>query len=179
MSKLHNSFIRFIFLLIVSIAISPPVLSEEGTVKILSPWKAKGKLYKVGPKQFQFVGEFGGIMYVDKGKGVLDTAILVCPAVQDIDYEQKKVRATGKCHIVAPEGNIFAEFSCTGVLGACKGEFKLNGGTDRFKDITGTGEMHARSALRSYVSDNVASGEIIAEAEGIAIWPSLQYKIPN
>ena len=155
------------------------VLSEEGTVKIISPWKAKGKIYKVGPEQFRFIGEFGGIMYVDKGEQTLDAAILVCPAVQDIDYKTKTTKATGKCHIVAPEGNIFANFSCTGVPGACEGEFVLNGGTDRFNKISGSSKMVVRSALRSYVSENAASGEVIAEAEGIALWPSLQYKIPQ
>ena len=169
-----------IFLFVVTfLAMSLPAQSEEGTVKIHSPWKAKGQIYKVGPKQFQFVGEFGGIMYVETGEGTLDTAILVCPAVQDIDYEHTKTRATGKCHIVAPEGNIFAQFNCSGKPGACNGEFKLTGGTDRFKGITGSGEIRVRTALSSYVTDDVASGEIIAEAEGIAIWPSLKYKIPN
>ena len=175
--KKHYSHFLIFFIFI----FAPPsqVLSEEGTVEIISPWKANGKIYKVGPAQFRFVGEFGGIMYIDKGKQTLDAAILVCPTVQDINYETKTTQATGKCHIVAPEGNIFADYSCSGSVGACEGEFKLTGGTDRFKKITGSSKMLVRSAIRSYVSENAASGQAIAEAEGIAIWPSLKYEIPQ
>ena len=170
--------ILFSALLIFS-AILSTSQAEEGTVKIYSPWKAKGQVYKVGLKQFQFVGEFGGIMYVEKGDNTLDTAIFVCPAVQDMDYEKNTTRATGKCHIVTANGNIFASFVCTGVPGACNGDFTLTGGTERFKEITGSGEMRVRSALRSFITDDVASGDVIAEAEGIAIWPALKYRIPN
>ncbi len=152
--------------------------AEEGTVKILAPWKAKGQVYKVGPKQTQFVGEFGGIMYVENGEGKLDTAIFVCPAVQDVDYKNNKSHANGRCHIVATDGNIFAQFDCTGVPGACKGTFKLTGGTDRFEGITGSGEMHVRSALSTFMS-NVTSGDVVQEAEGLATWPALKYKIPE
>ncbi len=157
-----------------------PILmhAEEGTVKILAPWKAKGQVYKVGPKQTQFIGEFSGIMYVETGEGELDTAIFVCPAVQDVDYINKKTQANGRCHIVAADGNIFAQFDCTGVPGACKGIFKLTGGTDRFEGITGSGEMNVRSALSTFMSD-AASGEVVQAAEGLATWPALNYKIPN
>ena len=168
-----------IFVALFFVVILPISHAEEGTVKILSPWKAKGQIYKVGLKQFQFVGEFGGIMYVEKEEGALDTAIFVCPAVQDIDYDKNTTRAAGKCHIVTAEGNIFADFECTGVPGACKGVFKLINGTERFQGITGSGEMKVRSALRSFVTEDNASGDIIAAAEGIAIWPALKYKIPT
>jgi hypothetical protein len=154
------------------------VQAEEGTVKVLAPWKAKGQVYKVGPKQTQFVGEFGGIMYVETGEGTLDTAIFVCPAVQDVDHAKKKTQASGRCHIVAPQGNIYAQFKCSGVPGACNGKFKLTGGTDRFKGISGAGEMRVRSALSSFMSD-VTSGQVVQSAEGLATWPALKYKIPD
>ena len=154
------------------------IQAEEGTVKILAPWKAKGQVYKVGIKQTQFIGEFSGIMYVETGEGELDTAIFVCPAVQDVDYKHEKTQANGRCHIVAADGNIFAQFDCIGVPGACKGTFKLTGGTDRFEGITGSGEMHVRSALSAFMSD-VTSGDVVQTAEGLATWPALKYKIPN
>ena len=172
---------RLIFLtLIIFNLFSLPIFvqAEEGTVKILAPWKAKGQVYKVGPKQTQFIGEFSGIMYVETGEGKLDTAIFVCPAVQDVDYVNNKTQANGRCHIVATDGNIFAQFDCNGVPGACKGIFKLTGGTDRFEGITGSGEMNVRSALSAFMSD-VASGDVVQTAEGLATWPALKYKIPN
>lgn len=157
-----------------------PILAqaEEGTVKILAPWEAEGQVYKVGPAETQFIGEFGGIMYVETGEGELDTAIFLCPAIQDVDHTNKKTKASGRCHIVAAEGNIFAEFNCKGVPGRCKGTFKLTGGTDRFEGITGSGEMLVRSALSTFMS-SAASGEVVQAAEGLAIWPALKYKIPN
>ena len=152
--------------------------AEEGTVKILAPWEAEGQVYKVGPAETQFIGEFGGIMYVETGEGKLDTAIFLCPAVQNVDHENKKTDASGRCHIVAAEGNIFAEFDCKGVPGSCKGNFKLTGGTDRFEGITGSGEMLVRSALSTFMS-SATSGETVQAAEGLAVWPALKYKIPN
>lgn len=172
---------RFVSTLIIacSLFVFPLLLqAEEGTVKILAPWKAEGQIYEVGPKQTQFIGEFSGIMYVETGEGELDTAIFVCPAVQDVDYVNKKTQANGRCHIVAAGGNIYAQFDCVGVPGACKGIFKLTGGTDSFEGITGSGEMHVRSALSTFMSD-VASGEVVQAAEGLATWPALKYKIPD
>lgn len=178
---MSNLLKRFISTLIIACSMfASPILvqAEEGTVSILAPWKAKGQVYKVGIKQTQFIGEFSGIMYVETGEGKLDTAIFVCPAVQDVDYVNKKTQANGRCHIVAADGNIFAQFDCTGVPGSCKGIFKLTGGTDRFEGITGSGEMNVRSALSTFMSD-VASGDVVQTAEGLATWPALKYKIPN
>lgn len=154
------------------------VNAEEGTVKILSPWKAKGQVYKVGVKQTQFVGEFGGIMYVESQEGVLNTAIFVCPAVSNVDWVARTMEASGRCHIVAADGNIFAKFTCNGAPGRCSGEFILTGGTDRFEKISGSGPMSVRSALSSFMAE-IASGDVIQSAEGLAVWPALSYKIPN
>jgi len=178
MSILSKRLIATLFIICSLFAFPLLIQAEEGTVSILAPWKAKGQVYKVGIKQTQFIGEFSGIMYVETGEGELDTAIFVCPAVQDVDYVNKKTQANGRCHIVAADGNIFAQFDCTGVPGSCKGIFKLTGGTDRFEGITGSGEMNVRSALSTFMSD-VASGDVVQTAEGLATWPALKYKIPN
>ncbi len=178
MSDLLKRLIGTLFIVCSMFAFPLFLQAEEGTVKILAPWKAKGQVYKVGIKQTQFIGEFSGIMYVETGEGELDTAIFVCPAVQDVDYVNQKTQANGRCHIVAAGGNIFAQFDCIGVPGECKGIFKLTGGTDRFEGITGSGEMNVRSALSAFMSD-VASGDVVQTAEGLATWPALKYKIPN
>ena len=178
MSNLSKHLIVIIFIVCSLLVFPLNIQAEEGTVTILAPWKAEGQVYKVGIKQTQFIGEFSGIMYVETGEGKLDTAIFVCPAVQDVDYVNNKTQANGRCHIVATDGNIFAQFDCTGVPGSCKGIFKLTGGTDRFEGITGSGEMHVRSALSAFMSD-VASGDVVQTAEGLATWPALKYKIPN
>ena len=167
--------ILIVFSLFILLAISFHAYAEEGTVTILAPWKAEGQVYKVGTQQTQFVGEFGGIMYVATGDGHLDTAFFLCPAVQDVDHKNKTTQANGRCHIVAPEGNIYAQFDCTGVPGRCEGIFKLTGGTDRYEGITGSGEMLVRSALSTFMS-NIESGTVIQSAEGLATWPDFKYK---
>ncbi len=152
--------------------------AEEGTIKILAPWEGTGAIYKVGPNQFQTVGAFEGIMYVETEQGEFHTAIMVCPAVQDIDMDKEKAQTSGRCHIVAPRGNVYAEFKCSGVIGSCKGKFKLTGGTDELEGITGSGEMHVQTAVGAVAAD-VASGQGLRQAKGLAIWPSLKYRIPE
>ena len=173
---LYRGGISILCLMLLTSTIS--VNAEEGTVKILSPWKAKGKVYKVGVEQTQFIGEFGGIMYVETQEGALNTAIFVCPAVSNVDWAKNTMQATGRCHIVAADGNIFAHFTCNGEPGSCSGDFTLDGGTDRFEKISGNGPMKVQSALSSFMT-NVASGDVIQSAEGLATWPALKYKIPN
>jgi hypothetical protein len=154
------------------------ILGEEGTVKIIAPWEAQGQAFKVGPGEVQFIGTFEGIMYVETEEERFDTAIFICPAVQDWDTTRGTSRANGRCHIVAPKGNIFARFNCDGKPGSCEGMFTLTGGTERFEGITGSGEMRVRSALSS-IMEGVASGHPVKSAAGLAVWPELKFKIPD
>ena len=85
---------------------SSVAIAEQREVSILAPWTAEGKTYKVGPSQRQFVGVFKGIMYADNNEGEMHTALFVCPAVHLLDTESSKTEASGRCHIVATEGNM-------------------------------------------------------------------------
>ena len=42
--------------------LSQPAVADEEVVKILAPWEAEGKMYRIEPTKIQFVGEFEGIM---------------------------------------------------------------------------------------------------------------------
>ena len=154
--------------------------AKESTAKILAPWKGEGEVFKVGNKLFQFVGKFEGIMYIEKegGEGDFDTAIFVCPAVQEIQADTMKTEATGRCHIIAAPGNVFAKFTCKGKVGSCKGKFTITGGTDAYEGITGESDMISRAAFGG-LSLDTASGSAMRTATGLVVWPNMKVNIPK
>ena len=95
LSKLMKA---FIVLMIIS-AIAVTVQAEEVNLKILAPWEAAGRVFKVGPEKLQFLGTFEGIMYIEDGKGDLDAALFVCPATQEINMANRQTIAHGRCLI--------------------------------------------------------------------------------
>ena len=159
---------------------TPLGMSQAGeeTLNIMAPWEAEGEIFKIGPNQLQFVGKFDGIMYVEKKEGDFETAIMVCPAVQDIDVKTSKTHARGHCHIIAPRGNVFAKFECKGKIGSCDGKFELTGGTDELEGISGSVKMQMRAALGS-LSLSATTGTVIREAAGLVVWPSLKVNVPE
>lgn len=161
-----------------STLLSGPVIAEQVQISAFAPWEAEGKVYKVGPTETQFIGVFEGIVYVEKREGEFDTAILVCPTTQELNTESNKTTASGRCHIVATRGNVFGKFSCSGEPGHCDGRFEITGGTDEFEGISGSGDMRIRIALSATMRD-ATSGEVVAEAKGLAIWPNLIYSLPS
>jgi hypothetical protein len=161
-----------------STLLSGPAIAEQVQISAFAPWEAEGKVYSVGPAEKQFIGVFEGIVYVEKREGEFDTAILVCPTTQELNTESNKTTASGRCHIVATRGNVFGRFSCTGDPGYCDGRFEITGGTDEFEGISGGGDMRIRITLSATMRDAV-SGELVAEAKGLAIWPNLTYSLPS
>lgn len=160
------------------LAFPPLSFADQGQTSILAPWQAEGKVYKVGPTENQFIGVFKGIMYVETKSGELDTALFVCPATHVLNVETKTTKGTGRCHIVAAAGNVFGTFNCTGKPGYCDGRFEITGGTDEFDGITGASDIEIRMALSVMMRDTT-SGDVVAEAEGLAVWPNLKYSIPG
>jgi len=53
----------------------------------------------------------------------------------------------------------------------------LTGGTGRFQGITGESDFMVKSAMAE-LSLTASGNEIREEGAGLAIWPSLQYRIP-
>lgn len=178
MQNYYRSLLRAFFSLLILTSLTAPASAGEESVKILSPFDAEGEVFKVGNNLFQFIGTFEGILYLESDKGDLHTAFIVCPTVQDIDTSTGKTEAKGRCHIVAAGGNVFGKFVCKGEVGTCKGKFTLTGGTDDLEGISGSGEMLVRSALRTMVVD-AESGKNIRKAKGLAVWPKLNYKVPE
>ena len=152
--------------------------AEEVNLKIKAPWQAAGRVFKVGPELLQFHGTFQGIMYIDDGKGKLDSAVLLCPASQDFNTSNGQTITYGRCMVTESDGDTaFAEFTCKGDMDGCQGKFKITGGEGHFKGIQGSSDLVIRSSLGA-MAVHLESGAVIHAAEGLAIWPNLVYTLP-
>jgi len=153
--------------------------AEEGTVKAVATWKGRSFVFPVGQAQAYLVGVYTGTLYIEDGKGVLHAASIVCPATAEGDLKARTKTGQGRCILTDEDGNrVFARFTCKGDLEGCRGPFKIEGGTGKFEGITGEGEMISRIQVRQLTT---VTGFDTAEqeGEGVAIWPSLTYKIPE
>ncbi|WP_246237631.1 hypothetical protein [Caldichromatium japonicum] len=156
-----------------------PAAAEVGTAKIMAPWEANGQIFQVAVDKLQFIGTFEGIMYIEHGDGLLDTAIFTCPSTQIIYVLNNTISAQGYCAIESPSGDyVFAEYACEGQPGVCKGTFTLTGGTGKLTGITGQSQMVVRTALSGTSKDEVTGGTVSA-AKGLAVWPEMRFEVPG
>jgi hypothetical protein len=132
----------------------------------------------VGEGKAQFLGSLEGIMYVETAKGDMDEAFVRCPIVQDINLEDGTTSASGKCVIVvSPDDTAYAEISCEGKAGLCRGEFRFTGGAGSLQGISGSGKLIARSPVHALASD-LSGGVVIQAAAGILQMPELKVTLP-
>ena len=169
-------------LLIALVAISSPTAakaSEEVSVRAMSPWQGEGRIFRTGEGQAFFVGYYSGVLFVESASGALDAAEIVCPGSADISLKDATQNAEGRCIIASRTGDrVFAKWSCAGIhLIGCKGNFILTAGTGRFQGITGNGDFVIRSFLGE-LAKNSTDDNVQRTAIGLAVWPSLRYKIP-
>jgi hypothetical protein len=97
----------------------------------------------------------------------------------EINLNNGSQSGEGRCLVTAREGDkVYAVWRCAGEHGAgCAGTFTLNGGTGRFKGITGHSDFEVRSELATLAA--TADAEVVeGTASGVAVWPALTYKIP-
>jgi hypothetical protein len=157
---------------------SPVRAAEQDTVQAIIPWDADGRVYQVNTRTLMFVGTFEGIMYIESSNGELNEAFVMCPIVQKFKLDTGKTDAIAHCEISAsPENVAYAELSCKGEIGVCKGKFKLIDGEGGFAGISGAGSLRVRSPLRSLVTDLAAGAEIHIWS-GVAVVKDLKYRIP-
>lgn len=108
----------------------------------------------------------------------MNEAFVRCPIVQEIDLAEGTTSATGSCVIIAsPEDTAYAEISCEGIAGICRGEFRFTGGAGRFEGITGKGSLTARSPVHALASD-LSGGVLIQVAAGLLQMPELEVTLP-
>jgi hypothetical protein len=121
---------------------------EERTVQAIAPWQGSGEVFVVAPEKLMILARLTGIMYLQGTPGALDGVVMHCPAVQTLDTKAKRAEASGHCTLTdAGEDVIYSAWKCTGVQGACEGEFTLTGGTGKFAGMTGGGKLMVRAAL--------------------------------
>ncbi len=153
-------------------------LAETSRISAIIPWQGQGQLFPVSVDTLRFLGAFEGIMYVETAEGAMNEAFVRCPIVQDIDGASKSTSASGSCVItVSPEDVVFAEMTCEGVAGLCKGKFTLTSGTGRFAGISGSGEMTVRSPVHALAAD-LSEGTLIHAAAGLLQIPDLEVRLP-
>lgn len=159
--------------------VAAPVAAEESTVAALAAWQGEGRFYRVAKDRALFVGAFSGILFVESKQGALDAAKLVCPGAMEVNLGTAAQTAEGQCVITTHSGDqVFARWRCTGTHGeGCAGRFELNGGTGRFEQIAGQGDFTIRSAIAE-LADKVQNESVRETAAGLAVWPSLHYRIP-
>src|SRR5882757_8570475 len=100
-------------------------------IAAFSAWQGRGQVFETGPNRITFVGSFSGIVFVQGGMGPVDAGYMTCPAVVDINVEDGKEQAKGRCTITAKDGaRLYADLACEGVrMVGCNGEFTITGGT--------------------------------------------------
>jgi hypothetical protein len=153
--------------------------AEEETVRAMAAWQGQGKFFPVGAEEALFVGEFGGIFFVEDRRGALDAARIVCPGTVNMNRISGAQSGEGRCVLTDRNNNqIFAKWACVGMFGTgCSGRFTLVGGTGRFQGIAGEGEISIRSAILEG-ANQASDGSVRETAAGIAVWPALRYRIP-
>ena len=154
--------------------------AEEGTVKATAAWESQGYAFPVGEDQAYMVAVYTGVMFVDGGKGALEAASVVCPGTLDANLAKGTKTGEGRCTITDVDGDrVFARYSCSGdILESCRGPFTIVSGTGMFAGITGGGEMISRVQARQFTAF-AGMENVHQQGIGAAVWPALQYKIPN
>jgi hypothetical protein len=151
---------------------------EQKDLAAVIAWSGEGRIFQIGPQSMEFLGALEGIMYIETSEGEIDEAFVECSLKQTLDSESNKTKGVGNCMIVqSPEDTVFAEFSCDGQIGSCKGEFRLTEGTGSFKGIRGSSKLIMRSPL-GHVAEGMSNGAEIGVSSAVAILPDLAYTIP-
>jgi hypothetical protein len=160
------------------VSASHVALGEERTVQAMAPWQGSGEVFVVAPEKLMILASFIGIMYLQGEPGPLDGVVMHCPVVQNLDTKSKRAEANGHCTFTDADNDVaYSTWTCTGVQGACEGEFTLAGGTGKFAGIMGGGKLMVRAALTETAA-SLSSGGVVRGAAGLAMWPELKYMIP-
>jgi len=152
--------------------------AENDTVQAIIPWEASGRVFQVDTSTMLFLGAFTGVMYIESSQGEMHEAFVMCPIMQKVSLETSNSEVVGHCEISAsPENVAYAQLTCDGEVGSCNGTFTLIAGEGEFTGISGAGALRVRSPMRALITD-VAAGEELRVASGLAVIKDLEYSIP-
>lgn len=149
---------------------------DPTTVNAFAFWQGQGQVVETGEQRFAIIGAFGGPLFVETTEGPVETGVITCPVLLQIDARSGRQSGTGACTFVADDGaRAFGSFECAGVhLVGCRGTFTLTGGTDRLAGASGSGTMLFRGRPERL---RPAAGSLAADSIGIAVWRDLKVTI--
>lgn len=160
------------------LALSPAHAAKQDTVQAVIPWEAEGRVFQVDTHTMLFLGALKGVMYIESSRGEMHEGFVMCPVMQELDLKTGATEATGRCEITASSQDVlYAELSCKGEVGDCKGTFKLVDGEGKFVGISGTGKLKVRSPMHALIAD-LSAGAVLRVSAGIVIINDLKYSIP-
>ena len=160
------------------LAHSPAHAARQDTVQVVIPWEAEGQVFQVDTHTMLFLGAMEGVMYIESSRGEMHEAFVMCPFMQKLDLDTGATDATGRCEVSAsPVDVLYAELTCKGKVGDCKGKFTLIDGEGKFAGISGSGNLRVRSPMHGLIAD-LGSGAILRVGSGLAIVNDLKYRIP-
>jgi hypothetical protein len=163
---------------ILLLALSPANAAKQDTIQAVIPWEAEGQVYHIDSDAVLFLGALKGVMYVETSTGELHEAFVVCPVMQELNTDSGATQVRGRCEVIAsPDDVLYAEMTCDGRVGDCAGKFTLISGEGKFAGISGSGKLRVRSPMHALVGD-MASGELLRVAAGLAVISDLKYSIP-
>ncbi|MEP5764478.1 MAG: hypothetical protein ABJ308_07785 [Halieaceae bacterium] len=152
---------------------------QAESAKAAVSWNGHGQVFQVSVSEQEFLGSMDGVMYIESSTGKLDEAFMECTVKLIMHRDDAKIRGHGNCMITeSSTDTVFADYQCTGEIGACKGKFTLTGGSGRFEGISGGSRLIVRSPLRHIIA-GTGSIENIAVKNGILLLPSLSYQLPG
>lgn len=170
--------IRSILIVSFTLLFSTHAFGASETLKIIMPWDGNGTLHAIGEDKMLFMGEFKGVMYGEDTKGKWDTAFASCPVKQIINTKTGEGSATGYCEItVDQDQTAYAELTCKGKIGHCKGTFTITGGTGKLKGVTGSSDFTVRSVL-GVLAKGMGNGSVIRASSGLAFMNKLTINTP-
>ena len=136
------------------------------------------RLIPVGHDGMRIMGILSGPFFVDAGYGPSDAGDLNCLANMTANHSSGKISGEGSRVIVSGDSQLFADWTCEGVLFVgCKGDFVITGGDGRFEGATGGGVMVSRT---SEAATGIAAERAVGVAlgRGILFWESFDVALP-
>lgn len=150
--------------------------ADQEPINAFAFWQGQGQIVEIGDQRVALIGAFGGPFYVETPEGPVESGMITCPTLMQIDIRTGRQAGSGSCMFTAHDGaRAYGDWDCAGVhMVGCKGIFTLRGGTDRLAGISGSANMLFRGRPQRLID---RPGMVSADAIGIAVWRDLKLTI--
>ena len=152
--------------------------AETATFNAFSVWQGSARIVQTGATRGTVVGIVRGPIYVETDEGPTRTGSIVCPVTLEVDLDSSRQEGHGRCTITANDGALaFGSFQCSGFhMIGCRGDFKLESGTDRLQGVTGGGPVIFKSDRWKLAANS--DTEVSQAATGIVYWSGFSMTMP-